>query len=70
MQRRLTRRRLEGPGIVLHILGWPHVQAAIHLADEGGAGPHMGEALAEARSPQGPIGPLSPWLRLGARPVA
>jgi hypothetical protein len=40
--------RLEGPGSVLHFRGWPHVHAAVHLADEGGAGQYVGDVLAEA----------------------
>jgi hypothetical protein len=40
--------RLEGPGTVLHFRGWPHVHAAVHLADDGGAGQYVGEVLAEA----------------------
>jgi hypothetical protein len=39
--------RLEGPGTVLHFRGWPHVHAALHLAEDGGAGQHVGEVLAE-----------------------
>jgi len=40
--------RIEGPGTVLHFRGWPHVHAAIHLADDGGARQHVGEQLAVA----------------------
>ncbi len=37
--------RVEGPGTLLHFRGWPHVHAAIHLADDGGANQHVGTAL-------------------------
>ena len=37
--------RIEGPGVVLHFRGWPHVHASIHLADDGGARQHVGEVL-------------------------
>ena len=37
--------RIEGPGSVLHFRGWPHVHAAIHLADDGGARQHVGSSL-------------------------
>jgi hypothetical protein len=40
--------RLEGPGTVIHFRGWPHVHAALHLADDAGAGQYVGEVLTEA----------------------
>lgn len=42
--------RIEGPGVVLHFRGWPHVHAAIHLADDGGARQHVGEVLGTTNS--------------------
>ncbi len=39
--------RIEGPGTVLHFRGWPHVHAAIHVAEDGGARQHVGEVIAE-----------------------
>jgi hypothetical protein len=38
--------RIEGPGTLLHFRGWDHVHASIHVADQGGAGQHVGEVLA------------------------